>query len=176
MSDTMQGPGWWQASDGKWYAPELNPDNQPPPPVPAALMDAEEGRPPPWKPIAISEKNVLQVVGDQVEIQWTLTTKPDQWWLEAFRQAPTCRSESIGFVIGSLHDPWVQGDGTILWSVPEPYLEGAAAVVKAAVEFANSKYPEVQAKLQVAREKVAAKETVRIDKLNELQRRLDATG
>lgn len=23
MSDTSQGPGWWLASDGKWYAPEL---------------------------------------------------------------------------------------------------------------------------------------------------------
>jgi hypothetical protein len=22
MSDSSQGPGWWQASDGKWYAPE----------------------------------------------------------------------------------------------------------------------------------------------------------
>ena len=25
MSDTSQGPGWWQASDGKWYPPELYP-------------------------------------------------------------------------------------------------------------------------------------------------------
>jgi hypothetical protein len=25
MSDTPQGPGWWQASDGKWYAPETAP-------------------------------------------------------------------------------------------------------------------------------------------------------
>src|SRR5665213_4502909 len=23
MSDTAQGPGWWQASDGKWYPPDL---------------------------------------------------------------------------------------------------------------------------------------------------------
>ncbi len=23
MSDTSQGPGWWMASDGKWYPPEL---------------------------------------------------------------------------------------------------------------------------------------------------------
>ena len=23
MSDTAQGPGWWLASDGRWYAPEL---------------------------------------------------------------------------------------------------------------------------------------------------------
>jgi hypothetical protein len=26
MSDSSQGPGWWIASDGKWYSPELHPD------------------------------------------------------------------------------------------------------------------------------------------------------
>jgi Domain of unknown function (DUF4190) len=26
MSNTQQGAGWWQASDGKWYAPELHPN------------------------------------------------------------------------------------------------------------------------------------------------------
>ena len=25
MSDVTQGPGWWIASDGKWYPPELHP-------------------------------------------------------------------------------------------------------------------------------------------------------
>src|SRR5580658_196152 len=25
MSDSSQGDGWWIASDGKWYAPELHP-------------------------------------------------------------------------------------------------------------------------------------------------------
>jgi len=25
MSDTAQGPGWWMASDGRWYAPHLHP-------------------------------------------------------------------------------------------------------------------------------------------------------
>lgn len=46
MSDTAQGPGWWQASDGRWYPPELHPSAQAaasgtaagtvPPPLPAA--------------------------------------------------------------------------------------------------------------------------------------------
>jgi len=31
MSDVSQGPGWWQATDGKWYPPELHPDYQKPP-------------------------------------------------------------------------------------------------------------------------------------------------
>ena len=25
MSDKPEGPGWWIASDGKWYPPELHP-------------------------------------------------------------------------------------------------------------------------------------------------------
>ena len=29
MSDTSQGPGWWLASDGKWYPPEQHPSRQP---------------------------------------------------------------------------------------------------------------------------------------------------
>ena len=32
MSDQSQGPGWWQASDGKWYPPQ----SQPPPTGPPA--------------------------------------------------------------------------------------------------------------------------------------------
>ena len=29
MSDTSQGPGWWQASDGKWYPPDQQPGPAP---------------------------------------------------------------------------------------------------------------------------------------------------
>lgn len=28
MSDKCEGPGWWMASDGKWYPPELHPSVQ----------------------------------------------------------------------------------------------------------------------------------------------------
>ncbi len=35
MSDVSQGPGWWQASDGKWYAPEQHPAAEAPTPPPA---------------------------------------------------------------------------------------------------------------------------------------------
>jgi hypothetical protein len=38
MSDTSQGPGWWQASDGRWYAPEQAPALEPTPPVPQATV------------------------------------------------------------------------------------------------------------------------------------------
>lgn len=36
MSDTSQGPGWWLASDGKWYPPQSAPTPTPPPPPPPA--------------------------------------------------------------------------------------------------------------------------------------------
>lgn len=36
MSDVSQGPGWWQASDGRWYPPEQAPRPQPPPGAPVA--------------------------------------------------------------------------------------------------------------------------------------------
>jgi hypothetical protein len=43
MSDASGGPGWWQATDGKWYLPEQHPNYQPPaPPLPPP--------PPGWGP------------------------------------------------------------------------------------------------------------------------------
>src|SRR5664280_1378286 len=45
MSDTSQGSGWWQASDGKWYAPESNPDYTPPSPVSSVEASAVGSKP-----------------------------------------------------------------------------------------------------------------------------------
>jgi hypothetical protein len=39
MSDVSQGTGWWQASDGKWYAPQQAQVAAPPPPVHPAAAD-----------------------------------------------------------------------------------------------------------------------------------------
>jgi len=41
MSAVSQGPGWWIASDGKWYPPHLHPSYRPPPP--AALAAEPSG-------------------------------------------------------------------------------------------------------------------------------------
>jgi hypothetical protein len=35
VSDVSQGPGWWLASDGKWYSPQQSPGVVDPGPVPA---------------------------------------------------------------------------------------------------------------------------------------------
>ncbi len=43
MSDASGGPGWWQASDGKWYSPEQAPaPTVAPPPPPASPKDARD--------------------------------------------------------------------------------------------------------------------------------------
>jgi hypothetical protein len=41
-ADASQGPGWWQASDGKWYPPEAQPGAAPtiPPAAPASGTSA----------------------------------------------------------------------------------------------------------------------------------------
>lgn len=53
MSDTPIGEGWWLASDGKYYPPNMTPASLPPdPPTPPApgptLTAAEPGSKPPW--------------------------------------------------------------------------------------------------------------------------------
>src|SRR5580704_4914362 len=39
MSDTQQGPDWWQASDGRWYPPQPS-TGPPPPPMPMGAPPA----------------------------------------------------------------------------------------------------------------------------------------
>lgn len=47
MSDTSQGPGWWLASDGKWYPPQgESAPVPPPPPAPAPAAFPAPGAPP----------------------------------------------------------------------------------------------------------------------------------
>jgi Domain of unknown function (DUF4190) len=53
MSDTSQGPGWWLASDGKWYPPELwtgPPATRPGPEPGPAVSTGAPGIPPPVQP------------------------------------------------------------------------------------------------------------------------------
>jgi hypothetical protein len=66
MSDESPGPGWWQASDLKWYPPELHSDNEALPPPPPDRPPAQIGTPPPpkWdrKPLAIAAGAVIVVI------------------------------------------------------------------------------------------------------------------
>ncbi len=42
MSDSSQGEGWWQASDGKWYPPQQPPAPGQQPPAPGQQPPAQE--------------------------------------------------------------------------------------------------------------------------------------
>jgi uncharacterized RDD family membrane protein YckC len=56
VSDTPQGPGWWQASDGKWYPPEQAPGGQPAgvqPSTGAAAAGSPHGTLAEWGPRAL---------------------------------------------------------------------------------------------------------------------------
>lgn len=65
MSDTPQGDGWWQASDGKWYPPQQAPGaaqqpapQQAPPTQQAAQQPGQPGAvPPPYAGAAASDPN-----------------------------------------------------------------------------------------------------------------------
>jgi hypothetical protein len=46
MSDKSEGPGWWVASDGKWYPPELHPSVTDESGATASSTKVDEGPPP----------------------------------------------------------------------------------------------------------------------------------
>lgn len=45
MSDVSGGPGWWQASDGKWYPPEQQPNYEAPAAPPSAGYTPQSSTP-----------------------------------------------------------------------------------------------------------------------------------
>jgi uncharacterized RDD family membrane protein YckC len=65
MSDVSQGPGWWMASDHKWYPPEAHagyqPAPPPPPPAPPLAPGYYPGGAPPY-PYAMAPVSVGPVL------------------------------------------------------------------------------------------------------------------
>jgi CRP/FNR family transcriptional regulator, cyclic AMP receptor protein len=82
MSDVSQGPGWWVASDGKWYPPELHPDYvaaHPKPPtihhVTGLFRNAQETRRIPAGGVVFREgdhgEEMFGIVEGQIELHTT---------------------------------------------------------------------------------------------------------
>lgn len=46
MSEAQQGPGWWQASDGRWYPPHTHPSYRPQPQQPGQFQGQFQGQAP----------------------------------------------------------------------------------------------------------------------------------
>ena len=66
MSDVAQGPGWWEASDGRWYPPELHPNWQAQAPVGTGTgpMGAPEDSLSSWAPTPAGPTAGYPPVGD----------------------------------------------------------------------------------------------------------------
>jgi hypothetical protein len=65
MSDSSQGPGWWQASDGRWYPPQSHPTQPaaPPPPTYGAPPPVAYGTPAAKKPGMPGWAKVVLILG-----------------------------------------------------------------------------------------------------------------
>jgi hypothetical protein len=92
MADEPQGPGWWQASDGKWYPPELHPSAQQapppaeaPPPDPTVAQPAEPAAVPPTDPTVAQpvapygDPTVAQPVGAPLAGEPPFAGAPPAW-------------------------------------------------------------------------------------------------
>ncbi len=72
MSDTAQGPGWWQGSDGKWYPPEQHPSYAPPPPPAFAASPSGTQTLPPAVQVQVTSPhtNGLAIASFVVSLLW----------------------------------------------------------------------------------------------------------
>lgn len=65
MSDVSQGPGWWQASDGKWYSPEQVPGTGTGGPAPEPTGFVPEATEPVLPPSYPGSDPTYPAAGDQ---------------------------------------------------------------------------------------------------------------
>jgi len=78
MSDVGQGEGWWVASDGKWYPPELHPSYAPPPPPPLPSYT-----PPPLpRPPPAPSPNALATPGPPLHAETAHTAWYQHRWVQ----------------------------------------------------------------------------------------------
>ena len=87
MSDVAQGPGWWQANDGRWYPPQPSPSTAPAPTVGEPLGVAE--------PLGVSEP-----LGSVSFPATTPGAEPSYGWAEPSSGFVTVyRSRTIGLLL-----------------------------------------------------------------------------
>ena len=81
MSDTSQGPGWWQASDGNWYPPEDHPDARGATPeggYPIGFDTSDDNEVDNWRPLVhwilwIPHAIIAYVLGYVAQIIWIIS-------------------------------------------------------------------------------------------------------
>ena len=88
MSDRSEGPGWWLASDGKWYPPQSATQ---PPPIHAASADSAFDI---WKSV-VTEK-YAQFDGR--------ARRAEFWWFALVNMGIAWAIVIIGAILGSVND------------------------------------------------------------------------
>ena len=90
-----------------------------------------------WEEIRIVDRSAVKEVGDRIEVEWMLSTKPELEWAEIFQLAiPTRRVGSVDWVMGGGPDVM---EGMIRWIVPAAELEAAEAEVGERLATANER-------------------------------------
>ena len=79
MSDTGQGGGWWQASDGKWYPPHLKPEPVLPLP-PQAEVPSDPEAAPIKVPSAVAASEPIATLSNAQAHTPTLSSTPLRRW------------------------------------------------------------------------------------------------
>jgi hypothetical protein len=91
-----------------------------------------------WSGIRITNRKTFKEIGDRVEVEWELSTRPQLEWAEIFQMA------SISDRRGSRE--WVMGGGpdviesVLRWFVPTSQIENADAEVLHRVAVANERF------------------------------------
>jgi hypothetical protein len=105
VNDRLEGPGWWQASDGHWYPPQTHPDYQPPE-IPVRRRRHSAPKPPfyrrPWFLVAAA---VVVIVAVITATGGPANNKPDTVALTAGATTPFTISGFDGSSIGPVVAP-----------------------------------------------------------------------
>jgi len=81
MTDVSNGPGWWLASDGKWYPPHLHPNATKPESATPGSWQASDGKwyPPELHPSYTAERVETGVAGASRHVEPTIQSPPESY-------------------------------------------------------------------------------------------------
>jgi len=90
-----------------------------------------------WNDVAIIGRTSVKEIEERVEVEWTLSTKPELEWAEAFQMADLPeRQGSAEWALGG--GPYVIRD-VVRWFVPADEIESAEAEVVHRLHIANER-------------------------------------
>lgn len=101
MSQVSGGPGWWLASDGRWYPPESRPQTGPPPPPP----EAPHSFPGPYASTVSTSPAAASTLRDGGSVE-PVHAGPDPWVPQAIPDAGQLRGRADRLVISSRPVGW----------------------------------------------------------------------